>query len=262
MNGLNNLRIGRIPYANVLPIYYGFDNNLLEANFNFINAHPAKLNALMLKNNLDISPMSTFELLKNLDKFYILDDLSISCNGPVRSVILASHYLLKDLNDKKLVLTTESSTSAHILKVLLKESRINPNYYRENIVTTKNFYNDCDAALIIGDKALNESWKKNFKYTYDLGELWHRKYKAPLYFALWGVRREISDKHPEEISYINKMFKKSKEMGLKNIKKIEETASKKLNLPLEIAKDYYENLNYDLSTSIDYLEFGYLLNLV
>ncbi len=250
MNGLNNLRIGRLPYANVLPVYYGFDNNLLEANFNFINANPAGLNALMLNNSLDISPMSTYEVLKNPDKFYILEDLSISCRGPVRSVIIASHYLLEDLlSNKKIVLANESATSAHLLKILLNEKGISPDYCQGHIVTTEDLYKDCDAVLIIGDKALKEHWKKDFKYVYDLGELWYQKYKTAFCFALWAVRREIADKYPDEVNYMKILFKKSKDIGLKNIKSIEKAVAKDLNLASDTVKDYYERLDYDLTFS-------------
>ncbi len=249
MSGLNSFRIGRIPYANILPVYYGFDNNLLEANLNFINATPSDLNLLMLNNYIDISPMSTYEVLKNPDKFYILEDLSISCNGPVRSVILASHYLLENLNNKNLVLTDESSTSAHLLKVLLKEKGVSPNYCKGYIVTTEDLHKDCDATLIIGDKALKDHWKKDFKYVYDLGELWYQKFKTQFCFALWTVRRTIFDEYPDEVNYINKLFKKSKAIGLKNIKSIEKSVAKNLNLSQTLLRNYYDGLNYNLNLS-------------
>jgi len=104
-----------------------------------------------------------------------------------------------------------------------------------------------EAALIIGDKALKEKWHVHFDHVYDLGQMWLELTDLPFVFALWAVRKSFADKRPETVSSVIKLFNSSKEEGKKNLKHISQKASEFLGIDINVCKEYYKLLNYNLN---------------
>jgi chorismate dehydratase len=240
------VNLGRIVYMNVAPVYYGLDHGLKPDWLNIVSAPPSILNNMMVKNELDISPVSSVAYAKNQDEWLLLPDLSISCFGRVMSVILVSETPFEKLTDNKVIITDSSAAAAELLKLLFSIKKVKPVFETMPIQCPDEIKKSADAALIIGDKALKEKWELHFDHIYDLGRMWLELTDLPFVFALWAVRKSFADKKPEVVSSIIKLFDISKEQGEKNLEDIAKKASEILGIDINICKKYYELLDYHL----------------
>jgi len=240
------VNLGRISYINVAPVYYGIDNGLKPDWLNIVSAPPSILNNMMVKNELDISPVSSVAYAKNQDEWLLLPDLSISCFGSVMSVILVSKKPFEKLTGNKVIITDKSAAAAELIKLLFSIKRVKPVFETMPIQCPDEIKKSADAALIIGDKALKEKWELHFDHIYDLGRMWLELTDLPFVFALWAVRKSFADKQPEVVSSIIKLFDISKKQGNKNLEDIAKKASEILGIDIDICRKYYGLLNYNL----------------
>ncbi|MDQ6611505.1 MAG: hypothetical protein M3Y64_03650, partial [Gemmatimonadota bacterium] len=95
------LQIGRIAYINCYPVYGAIDRGLVPLNAKLIDGVPTALNKLMAAGKLDISVVSAVEYARDSTRYLVLPDLAISCNGPVRSVMLFSRLPVSELSGKR-----------------------------------------------------------------------------------------------------------------------------------------------------------------
>jgi len=239
------LRLGRIQYMNVAPVYYGLDM-LDQGEYLLTNAPPATLNRMLTIGQLDISPVSSIAYGYNQHQWDILPDLSISSLGKVMSVRLVSKCPLTKLNNKHIVLTNESETASALLKWLLKTKKIKAHYSTRPVVSP-DWVTYSDAALIIGDIALKYPWKKLLPHVYDLGEIWHLMTHLPFVFGVWAVRKQYANDNPEMVQRLTQKLLQSKQSGLANIASIARMAAHKLGLDIHTCNSYYQCLNYDLT---------------
>ena len=243
---MQKFKIGRISYINVAPIYYGFEHGSLKDKYKIISAHPAKLNKMLAEKKLFISAVSAAAYAQNQKNWLILPNLSVSCAADVMSVLFVSKVSVKNLENKKVIISAESKTASDLIKLFFCSQNISPNFIIKKINSYKDINSEEQAALIIGDSALAGGWNKNFKYIYDLGRLWNNITKLPFVFALWAVNKEFAQSEPQIISNLIKDFKTSKKEGKQNIETIINNSAKKLNIPYLTCKKYFETLNFDL----------------
>src|SRR5512133_1778076 len=109
------LRIGRIEYANCTPIFRALLQNKPCADYQLVGGVPAQLNAMLAAGRIDVCPSSSIEYALHPDRYLILPHLSISCVGAVGSVLLLSQVPLESLNNRKILLSSESATSVNLL---------------------------------------------------------------------------------------------------------------------------------------------------
>ena len=250
-----NIRVGRISYVNVAPVYYGFDAGLRPEWIKMLSAPPSVLNNMMLKGDLDISPVSSAAYAQHQDKWLILPDLSISCFGKIMSVIIVSRYPFYQLNNKKVIFTDESETAAELLKLLFMSKQIAPFFETRTIKNPKDIQKDDGAVLLIGDTALKEKWSTHYDYVWDLGDMWKKLTGLPFVFAIWVVKKSFADKRPETVSSIIDLFHSSKKKGGQNIDRIAKTAAAKLGISVDTCSEYFDKLCYDLNSfQIDGIE--------
>lgn len=240
------VKVGRISYMNVAPVYYGIDNGLKPAWLKLVNGPPSVLNKMMRKGDLDISPVSSVAYAQYQDEWLLLPDLSIACYGKVMSVLLVSNYHFNKLNNKKVVLTDESATAAELLKLIFALKKVRPVFERGIIQDPRDHHNNADAALVIGDTALTGKWNTYYKYVWDLGKIWQELADLPFVFALWAVRKSFAEKKPEVVSSILELFRISMNKGNLNMEHIAASSSKRLCLGINILRKYYNRLCYDL----------------
>lgn len=242
----HKLSMGRINYINASPVYYGLDNGLLPSWVEMIDGAPSVLNQMIKDKALEISPVSAAFYGMNHKALQVLPDLSISCNGPVLSVILVSNYPVQRLDKKNVVLTSESATSAALVQLVFARQQIKPNFKTQLIHSIDDIPEGTDAALVIGDVALAVPWERRFACRFDLGELWHKLTGLPFVFALWVVRRSYAKKNPNSVRQVVDLFYRSREKGYENIQTVIETGAEKLNLSHSLIQKYYDHLYCDL----------------
>lgn len=229
------MRIGEIDYANVYPLFHYLRN---IPGLTFVKGVPSVLNKMIRESGLDIAPCSSIEFARYSESYTVVPDISISCIGDVKSVMLYSDIPLKELNGKKIFLTGESSTSVVLYKILAKK------FF--NIDT--GFTNDADEAsgsVLIGDKALFHYYSQRYAYQVDLGKAWFEMTGLPFVFALWimPVENRIA---PHRMTSFIQQLGEIKNNSKKNLAALIEQYSFKGLTPYQII-DYWETINYDLS---------------
>jgi chorismate dehydratase len=184
------LRIGCVKYLNARPLIRGWSGEV-------IFDHPSALCQRLADGELDVALVSSFEFLRN-PIYRILDDLSISSDGPVYSVVVAYHGYISGI--KEIELDPASETAVNLLRCLLAELGLNPRLIQgalgnigcEPVVPGS--LPDTKARLVIGDQAirLRQDHAGEFHF-WDLGEQWKRLVGSPFVYALWLVRPEVAD---------------------------------------------------------------------
>ncbi len=238
--------IGKISYINDAPVYFGLDHGLLPPWLEMVSDVPAVLNQKIKTGQIKISPVSAAFYAMNYRELLLLPDLSISCNGRVMSVILASNYSIDDLNGKRVIFSRESASAAAFLKMIFRKKKVFPQFEIGPTNNYKQVSKSADAALIIGDAALLHPWGQVFEFCIDLGQLWYDMTNLPFVFAVWVVRRSFAAKNPSLVRDIHKLLLESKDLGYHNIDKVIEAGKNKLGLERSMVKEYFDLLYCDL----------------
>jgi chorismate dehydratase len=231
---------------NVVPVYYGLDHGLKPGWLEMECHPPADLNRMISQGRLDISPVSSVAYAHHQDEWLILPDLSISCLGKVMSVLLVSHYPIKQLSGKTIIMTRESATSTELLRLLCTMKKVSPIFTSGTVKTAAELPEETAAALVIGDSALNGQWESRFEHIVDLGQMWHQLTGLPFVFALWVVRRKVAEQYPKNVAAVVDLLQQSRRMGQHYIEQVARNASATLGLDMEQCREYYKILQYVL----------------
>src|SRR5439155_3842192 len=137
--------------------------------------HPSTLCQRLANGELDVALVSSFEFLRN-PIYRIVEDISISSDGPVYSVVVAHRGDFSEL--RAIELDPASDTAVNLLRCLLAELRLNlrlvQNGARVSPAVGK-LASGSRAQLLIGDQAIrfrqNHAGEVQF---WDLGEQWKR----------------------------------------------------------------------------------------
>ena len=115
------LRMGRIGYLNVLPIYHPLEAGIIPHDFEIISGPPAVLNNMMARGELHISSNSCFEYAMRPERYHLVEDLSIGSHGNVMSVLLMSRRPVEQLGGQTILISGETHTSVALLRLLMKD---------------------------------------------------------------------------------------------------------------------------------------------
>ncbi len=185
------VKLGKISYLNVLPIYYPLESGNVRNDFEIVSGPPARLNELMAGGELDISAASSFEYARNHKKYLLVPDLAIGSQGPVQSVLLISRLPLQELERTKVLISSQTHTSAALLQLLLKERLgLSPVYRIGNISREMEASPSPPAFLAIGDEALRYRNLPDYPYTLDLGQAWLEWTGLPFIFGVWIINKD------------------------------------------------------------------------
>ena len=177
---MKSVRVGCVKYLNARPLIRGWPG---KVEFD----HPSALCQRLAKGQLDVALVSSFEFLRN-PIYRIVDDVSISSDGPVYSVVVAHRGELSNIEE--IELDPASETGVNLLRCLLAELGLTPRLtgaVPESAGLSL-------ARLIIGDQAITfrQNHAGEFQF-WDLGEQWKKLTGLPFVYALWLIRPEVSD---------------------------------------------------------------------
>lgn len=240
--------MGKISYINASPVFYGFDHGLLPPWLKMVSDVPSVLNRKLITGQVKISPISAAFYAMNHRDLLLLPDLSISCNGRVLSVLLASNYKIDDLEGKKVIFSQDSASGVSFLKMIFHQRKVSPVYDVSPVNDCQTISKSADAVLVIGDTALKHPWDQAFKYCIDLGQLWYEMTQFPFVFAVWAVRRSFAEEYPSRVKEIHNLLLASKKQGYQHIDKVIEAGKNKLNLNQSLIKEYFDLLYCDLDS--------------
>jgi chorismate dehydratase len=167
------IRLGRISYVNMAPVFYR-----LEAEVEEVQGVPTELNARLLRGELDLAPISSIEYARNAGGLRLLPRLCVSSEGAVDSIQLVARKPLEQV--RSVAVTPESATSVVLTKVLLPEAEHFP------------LGEEADARLLIGDAALKSAFEDPTPH-HDLGRLWLERTGLPMVFAVWACPEPVAE---------------------------------------------------------------------
>jgi chorismate dehydratase len=246
------MRVGRIPYINCYPVYGAVDRGIVPLTGELIDGVPTALNGRMADGTLDISVVSAVEYARDWERYLLLPDLAISCDGPVRSVMLFSRHPAEELGGKQVLVSRSSMTSVHLLELLF-----------ENVWKSKPVFlaGDAEAGdlrgagsdssvvarLVIGDAALmlgTGAIASPYEHVYDLGLEWKKWTGLPFVFAVWVAQRTADT---QQALGVHASLIESRNWGLKHLDVLAQQAHENTGVPLAACSEYLSGLDYGLS---------------
>lgn len=218
MENTTKFRIGSVPYLNAAPLTRGIESELIFAT-------PAKLAELLRRDELDAALVSVSEVLLQ-DRYDVLDGVSIASLGEVYSVLLAHKKPLEEA--REIFCDTASLTSVNLLKVLLAERGLRPEF---KPLESYDAAVNKDFVLLIGDRAIEFQRSPHAHEIFDLGAAWLELTRLPFVYAVWALRRGIDNRE------LKRELKEAKHFGLDTLDTIIETREE---FDEDFRRDYFE----------------------
>ncbi len=244
------MKIGRIPYINCYPVYGAIDRGVVRLDAELVDGVPTDLNRRMGAGELDISVVSAVEYAREADRYLLLPDLAISCDGPVRSVMLFSKRPAGELGGRSLIVSRSSMTSVALLELLFENvwharPRFVPGDAEVKDVVVDNA-SDAEARLVIGDAALvlGSNHRERYPFVYDLGQTWKEWTGQPFVFAVWVAQRSTNVK---DALLAHAGLIVSRDWGLQHLPELAEQAHQATGVERSVCREYLSGLDYGLS---------------
>jgi chorismate dehydratase len=207
------IRLGRISYVNMAPVFYR-----LEAEVDEVAGVPTDLNAQLVAGAIDLAPISSIEYARHADRLRILPRLCVSSEGAVDSIQLVSRTPLEQV--RTVAVTPESATSVVLVKVLLPEAEHVP------------LGEPADATL----KSAFEDPTPH----YDLGRLWLERTGLPMVFAVWAAPEPLV----EGLAELEEALVASVRLARAEPERLAYEASDRYGYPPGFLARYFEKLRY------------------
>jgi len=240
------VRLGKISYRNVMPVYWGFDQGGLPPFLEITAAPPSTLNAMIGSDTLDISPVSSLSYARYFNHWLILPGLSIASKGRIMSVLLLSRVSLDRLSGSRILVSSESETSVELLKLCLQREGVTPLFEQDKITASMLIDHSISGILVIGDLALKWGLENIMPYKTDLGLYWQDWTDEPFVFALWAVRKQFAEDHPDLVSKTILSLQDSLKTGLASLSAVSKKAGRELGIKENIMMAYFKGLSYHM----------------
>lgn len=234
------IRISLVHYLNSAPLGWAFLHGPFRERFEVIPAAPALCADQLARGEAEIGLIPSIEY-QRIPALRIIPDIAIASLREIRSLLLIKPKGKHKINS--VALDTSSRTTVALTKVLLQvKLGIHPEYVPMPPGLSPMLAR-CDAALLIGDAALQVRLE-DFD-SLDLAGEWVQWQQRPFVCAFWACRDDFP--LPDDL---NAVFLEAKEWGLQRRHEIAAVHSGPLNLPAAFLESYLErNINYDLGPS-------------
>jgi len=255
------MRVGRIPYVNCYPVYGAIDRGIVALAGDIVDGVPSALNQQMAVGVLDVSVISAVEYARDAERYLLLPDLAISCDGPVRSVVLFAKRAASELGGRRVLVSRSSMTSVALLDLLFQHVwDARPTFVPADAELTdiaRFSADDHDARLVIGDAALRLGAhlqdqgerdelldRLGYRYAYDLGAEWKRWTDLPFVFAVWVAQRTTDTRAALDV---HASLIASRNWGLKHLEPLAAQAALATGVTKSACLTYLSDLDYGLS---------------
>jgi chorismate dehydratase len=278
---MSRLKISAISYLNTAPLMWDFEHGEAGAgnnnNFDISYTIPSSCGEALRAGTSDIGiiPSAAYTTVPDL---VIIPDVAIAARRAVRSILLVSKQPFVPASDpvadtvsdttskdewlrhvRTVALDTSSMTSVALTKILFAKWLGGARDYKPMAPNLDAMLSACDAALLIGDPALQVDRTRHF--TLDLAEEWVARTGKSFVFAFWAIRKQaLAGRNGAAIAEV---FKKSRDHGLssKNLEAIAQEWAPRLGLTVEVVRVYLtQNIHYYLDPPcLEGLELYYRL---
>jgi chorismate dehydratase len=260
---MSRLKISAISYLNTAPLMWDFEHREasadqaadLVADYDISYTIPSACAEALRAGTADVGiiPAAAYATVPDL---VILPDVAIAARRAVRSILLVSKMPSKRPGDplskqspwaqvRTVALDTSSMTSVALAKILFAKWLGGARDYKAMAPDLEAMLEACDAALLIGDPALQIDRTRYF--TLDLAEEWVARTGKSFVFAFWAIRKPaLAGRSGAAIAEV---FKKSRDHGLSpdKIEAIAQEWAPRLGLTVEFVRVYLtHNIHYYL----------------
>ena len=176
-------RIGAVGFLNARPLLEGL---AADQRIALRLDVPSECARLLHAGDIDLGLVPVIELLRGPVTYDIVPGLAIGCDGPVDSVALFSRRPIAQV--RRIALDVSSRSSAGLVRVLCRHHfGVEPEFVDAQ-PDLEAMLEEADAALLIGDPALQARWSALQARKIDLGEAWKAFTGLPFVFAVWAAR--------------------------------------------------------------------------
>lgn len=252
-SGAAGVRVGRIPYVNCYPVYGAVDRGIVRLHATLVDGVPTALNLAMAEGRLDVSVVSAVAYARDPERYLLLPDLAISCDGPVRSVMLFAKRPAPELSGASVLVSRSSMTSVALVDLLFEHVwRARPTFVPGDaeLSDVSRFAEEPhEARLVIGDAALKLTAgadSATYPYAYDLGREWKLWTGLPFVFAVWVAQRATP---VAESLGVHAGLIASRDWGVAHLDTLAQQAARATGVPRAACIDYLSGLDYRLSYS-------------
>lgn len=240
------LRIGKIPYANVYPVYRALEQILPPGSAVFVEGHPRELNRMLREGSLDISPSSSIEYALHPERYLLVPDISIAAREKVMSVLLLSNRPLEALPEGPIAMTEASDSSVVLLEILFRQFLRRENPLVRSPLSAVEALRRYPACLAIGDAAIRAAIDGVAPVVTDLAAWWRRETGKPFVFALWIVSRGAVESNGPALRAFVRMLLSAKAIARRSIEREADTPIGPDWIPPDFRQEYWDNLTWEL----------------
>lgn len=239
---MSRLKISAISYLNTAPLLWDFEYGEAGADFDISYTLPSACAEALRSGTADIGiiPAAAYASIPDL---VVVPDVAIASRHAVRSILLVSRVPMEKV--RTVALDTSSMTSVALTKILFAKWLGGAREYRAMAPDLERMLAACDAALLIGDPALQVD--RSRYVTLDLAEEWIARTGKSFVFAFWAIRRQALAGRDEPA--IAEVFRKSRDHGVRpeNIETIVQEWAPRVNLSEQLIRTYLtHNIHYYL----------------
>ncbi|MQG37776.1 MAG: menaquinone biosynthesis protein [SAR202 cluster bacterium] len=231
-NNRQLLSIGHMTYLNSEVFYWRLSKTL----FNLVPMHPRAMAAALERGDLAAGPLPIAEIMRMNGQVRSLGDLGVSSHGAAKSVFLFSRVPVGKLSGTSIAVTSHTATSIQLLRVLFND------FWKVHDHKFVGVECSHEAALWIGDPALELRYSSEYDFIYDLGTAWTTLTGKPFVFAEWVVRTDIPI---EQASELERQLLKATQEGVRNIDEISRFRANQFLTESDVS-DYVRNFSYFL----------------
>ena len=241
---MSRLKISAISYLNTAPLLWDFEHGAAGADFDIAYTIPSACAAALREGTADIGiiPSAAYATVPDL---VIIPEVAIASRRAVRSILLVTKRPVDPLwtQVRTVALDSSSITSVALAKILFAKWLGGERDYKPMAPRLDAMLGTCDAALLIGDPALQVD--RTRYVTLDLAEEWAARTGKSFVFAFWAIRRQaLAGRNGGTIA---ETFQKSRDHGLaaKNLEAIAQEWAPRLGLTVAAVRVYLtHNIHY------------------
>jgi chorismate dehydratase len=240
------IRLGVVPYLNALPLYHTLQQRTLHAStgVEVMRAIPSQLAPQLARGECDVALIPIAEHFRGVGE-EVISDACIGSSGAVRSVLLFHRVPVRDI--KRVAADASSRTSVALLHIILEDAYGIAPAFREHAPNLQSMLHHNDAALLIGDSALEATpfAQRQGISILDLGAAWQELTGLSFVYAAWVTRRGLNSDVRAELA---ELLTAARDEGVPKIESIARQYATP-TLPAATVESYLRHaIEYSLTT--------------
>lgn len=180
-------RVGAVSYLNTVPLVWGMLHGAQSTEIDLSFSIPSVCAARVEDGTIDVGLVPVAEIARQ--QLQIISDVGIAAVGAVRSILLVSRVPIRQI--RRVAVDSSSRTSVQLLRVILRERYGVEPELLPTAPRLPEMLEKADAALVIGDPALQINLEDLPFEHLDLSHEWQLLTGLPMVFAAWAAKADF-----------------------------------------------------------------------